>query len=826
LKKRVLFFLFILLLSVQSIAENIIKVNYNKKPLNTILIELREKYEIKLSYNPRLLSHYSITSQGEFANCDKLIEALLIDLPLSFEKLNNVYVIYKNSKVFIIRGQIIDAATNNPISNSHIKINGQQLISSDNGMFSAKSKESNIFKLHVSHLGYYIRDSILQGNKFHKVYLKTLQTELPEVQVSDNLFQSHLNLGQNAGAIRMNTRVAKYLPTSDDNTIFGLLQMQPGVMGTGDLANNLIIWGAYIGESKLKLDGMNIRGMKNFYDDIGVINPFMVSSIDLYKGGYSAKYDGSIGGLVLAKGKKASKLNPKFNFRLNNITSSISYQTPLNDNSAIIVSCRKTYYNLYKDNQIRFANSSVDNSNIENSKTEFIDLSLNPAYSFTDFNLKYDWRISKYESLEITALYGKDDYNYKITPDKGEIKLRKKNDSNTQNGVSINYTKFSKKGNYLKMNLASSQLLTRMFSNTKVEYDNKIHDYSKSYSYNDIRENSFAIDHKYMVSKKQNIEIGARINFTNYVLNYDSLNISKLKIRENYLRPMFYIQNNVSISEKIDITAGLNLCYPTHMTSLHINPRFNLNYSVTDRLKIKFAWGKYRQFDIQTSFISSSPKYEPYWIMADKNIPSLVSNHYVGTFSYDNNFFTFNMNLYRKDSDGHSRIKYFNNEIVVAQGKSNTKGFDAYVKSTYRKITAWLSYSYSVTNECFDYFVPKEYIRAPQDQRHELKTAMVGNFNPFYFSASFVYGTGLPVYNDERQMIAEPSYNRTDLSMIYKLPIKKYKSEIGLKFQNVFGVENITSGEYEIMPWYKLSSVSLYTETVPSSVRFYFNLEF
>jgi hypothetical protein len=320
--------------------------------------------------------------------------------------------------------------------------------------------------------------------------------------------------------------------------------------------------------------------------------------------------------------------------------------------------------------------------------------------------------------------------------------------------------------------------------------------------------------------------MGANLKLYNYTLNYDSLDKRITGIKKNFFRPSFFIQNQVSVNKNLKITAGLQASYPTNIQNIFINPRCSFNYRINDNLNLKFAWGKYRQYDIKTSLTTSSVKYEPYWIMSSKELPVINSNHFVSSLTYRKNFFSINFDAFSKNTEGHSRIKSFADKLKFNEGKSKSKGFDIYMKATKNQFTGWIAYSYSRTFELFDYYSPQEYLRALQDQRHEIKSAIIADFNPIYFSASYSFGTGLPVYNDNQNIIAEPNYNRMDASIIWKMPIKRIKTEFGIKFQNIFGADNITSGEYEIMPWYKLSSVSLYTETVPSSFRFYFNAEF
>jgi hypothetical protein len=153
------------------------------------------------------------------------------------------------------------------------------------------------------------------------------------------------------------------------------------------------------------------------------------------------------------------------------------------------------------------------------------------------------------------------------------------------------------------------------------------------------------------------------------------------------------------------------------------------------------------------------------------------------------------------------------------------------VKQYFWKHEAWASYTWSRTEEYFPYMSEEVIYRdAPQDQRHEVKGAVLLNFRPFYFSANYVYGSGfrspsavLSVSDagDERY-----PYSRLDLALIYRHSIRSYHFEIGFSILNVLNHENIKYSNLIYIPDSPNSSFSIHAEAVPFTPTIYLNMAF
>ena len=155
---------------------------------------------------------------------------------------------------------------------------------------------------------------------------------------------------------------------------------------------------------------------------------------------------------------------------------------------------------------------------------------------------------------------------------------------------------------------------------------------------------------------------------------------------------------------------------------------------------------------------------------------------------------------------------------------------DLQVKQYFRKHEAWASYTISKTEEYFPYMSEEvDYRAAPQDQRHEVKGALLLNFNPIFFSTNYVYGSG---FREPESLFEETEegerypYNRLDVALIYRLSRRSYHIEVGISILNVLDHENIKYSNVVRIPNSQTTNVSINAEAVPFTPTLYLNMAF
>ena len=284
----------------------------------------------------------------------------------------------------------------------------------------------------------------------------------------------------------------------------------------------------------------------------------------------------------------------------------------------------------------------------------------------------------------------------------------------------------------------------------------------------------------------------------------------------------FYIQNTFFPFRNLGITVGIRNTQYNMIREDFIEPRISLNYQVSERLRLKAAWGKHNQFINRVSFEENLyDANSAFWLMADgDNIPHVFSKHFVGGLTYETKGFLIDIEAYHKDTDGitdfmpnvrvtsDGQDRFVN---VYLAGSSVAKGVDFLVQKKTGKHTGWLSYSLSRVENSFPDLNRGRPFAARQDQRHEVKVVNMLSVGKWDLSSTWVYGSGKPysdpgggaplitldslnlnyVAADNINTERLPAYHRLDLAAAYNFDIGKGKAQLGLSVYNAYGRKNV-----------------------------------
>ncbi len=839
MKKHLLFLLLSATVIIPKVYSQNIEIAVKDKPLNKVFVELRDTYHLRFSFNDQLLSEYKVSVTNQYASPDEAILSLIKDFPLTCIKRDDIYIIIPkreeaSPKIFHLTGQVIEDKTGESLPFARLMI-GERTMSADlNGNFSFTDQQDSIFSLKISYLGHYSVDTIVPAGSNYRFKLQPSYIGLNEIVVKGKAADQTTLIGYKAGAMKINNQIARYLPGNDDNSVFNLLRLMPGILASSEQSNGLVIWGSYEGFSQILFDGFSIWGLKSFNDDINNVNPLITKDMEVLKGGYDASYGDRVGGIVRITGRSGNFKKPSLTLNLNNVAMNGTAETPLWRNSSLLLSFRQTYYNLYNAKDITPA--LIDSAITEQPRgkgrgrprtiNQFIDYTVFPDYNFHDAGLKFTTKNDKGKIFYISLLGSEDQFRYTIDQvyTINQVFITKK-ENNTQTGASFFYGNTWKDGNTSNFTAAWSSLETGLNDVQKLKASDGTETVRRNMmTYNSIREYSARLDNRITLNRSNQVEAGAGIVFNEVGLRADSSGINRTSINKESKRFNAYVEDHLSLAGNLNFTFGARGDYPVSLGKIYLQPRLSASLGITDAFRINLAWGKYNQFIAKSSLLDNLGNYRYFWTNADnKDVPVLSAEHWVAGSSFRKNNLTLSLEGYYKKTDGLTRFININQNVgnAVFQGEGRSYGIDLFVKKDYKGHSAWISYSLSKTEERFPYFLKDEYQRAPQDQRHELKTAVILNFKPFCFSANYIIGSGFPLNTGTilNPILFEPDYNRLDIAFILRFHISKVMGETGISLLNVFDSKNIRYSNFEQVPVDQTNSLYVYSEAVPFSPR-------
>ncbi len=239
-KRQVGFIIFLVIFPFYLSAQQAeIIVNAHNQPLNQILISLRDKYAIRFSFDDNLLSKYKVTLTKSFATAEKAVSSLLKPFPLTYNLQGDVFVIWKRGKAtgtnekYFLKGYIKDSKTGEPLAYSHILSDEKNTVSDVDGYFSEIVRYDTVYHLVISHLGYYILDTLLRPGRVHTIRLIPSAVRLQEVRITGKAVDYVSQIGQRPGIMRLNSKVATHLPGYGDNSVFNLLRATASTRNSG-----------------------------------------------------------------------------------------------------------------------------------------------------------------------------------------------------------------------------------------------------------------------------------------------------------------------------------------------------------------------------------------------------------------------------------------------------------------------------------------------------------------------------------------------------------------------------------------------------------------
>ena len=807
---RLLLFLLFSCFATSKISAQQIKINAKNKPLNKVLIEMGRTYNVQFSFNDQLLSKCFISDNDTYDTPEQAITKLIKNCQLTFKLNEGVFVIYalnRSKKLVrqnILKGSVTDAINGEALPYSNIQINTTSLTTDRNGYFSFKSQDST-FNTTVSYVGYYIKDTLVSNGSFLNIKLTPTVVNLEEIIIHSNRNTQIASLGHQPGLIKINSKVAQFLPGNKSNTIFNTLRLQPGILAAGEQTNDYLIWGSYKGQTQTIFDGITLFNIGSTNDNIGAINPFITKDIEVYKGGYNAQLGDRTGSIVNITGTAGKYEEFGTQVSIDNKLTNLSTNIPLGRKNVLQLMLRKSYFDLINLS----SNKTYDNSYTIDQK-------------FTDSNIKLSGFRNNGDEYYISLLGNKDDVAYNITDKQDKTLSRYRKKDQQQIGGSMYYGKRWKSSGHTNFSLAHSNLNIKSTDSRQYDTSESI---SKLLSVNSVvsngvSETSLKINHHLPSFRKQSWLFGTElVNNKVYLDNEDKL------VKTNTSRINGFIKNNISVSQYFSIQPGIRLDIPLNIKKTYIQPRISAIIKPFKFWKINLATGIYNQFIVESPIFDNTGNTYNTWSLSDeKLIPVVKGIHYVSGISYSKNDITISAEGFYKTNTNLSRFISNDNsfDLSLAYGESRSLGLDLFIKKKINKHQFWISYTLSKTEELFTNFKIQDFQLAPHDQRHELKGAGLFNLDPIHLSFNYVYGSG--ILNREQLSSSKKiiPYNRFDIALLYRFNLKKYKLETGLSILNVFDRFNVRYNRFSSFQ----NSETVYQQALPFSPIIMLNFSF
>jgi hypothetical protein len=850
--------------STNSFAQTII---FKNTRLDSALLHLANNYDFKFAYDNELVSDYKVNCTLDLINLETQLKKQLSDCNLDFQIINDVYIIVPIQEIirsYNLVGLVKDKETGETLPFAHIIDRNNEIFSLTNqdGYFSVIDINADSLRLFISYVGYipsmFLID-LRKQNDLNVFYLSSKKNVIAEVviQANDPTGITFQVSDDRVSLTTLNTSNVKSFPSMGESDALRLVQMMPGIKSTNESSADLIIRGGTMDQNLVLFDDFSLYHVDHFYGMVSSLNTKAIKHIQVYKGGFDARYGGRINSVVNIVGKTGNMVKPSIDFGINMLSANLAIETPLFKKGALFVSGRRSYTDIFQTPLFNQMFKSVEN--LENNSYFLLDtLGVNPPniapeFYFYDINTKLTYNITSKDNISVSYFKSLDN----LTRDESVYgNLFTNNDILKNNGLSFRWGRQWNEKHYTKVLLSQSEFFNDFVSAEKFELEFNDDITYKIQNTNKLKEKSFKLNSEYKLTERVAFDYGYEYtkHEIHYLLKYSSDDFVDIgnDVDNNGNLHSAYFQTRLNDIKNFGFSLGLRTNYYKQTDKFYFEPRLNLTYKIADGFGLKAAYGIYRQYltKVYTGDEYSTSK-SLWFISNDLDIPVSKSKHYIAGLRYSKNDFLIDIEYFKKDVSG--MVKYvlnfsesveagdtnyifYDTESSFNPGTSKIQGVDILVSKDFSKFHTWISYTLSENHNKYKLINNDNSFYSINDQRHEFKFAGIKTVKNFKIAFSWIYGSGF-VYSDPYYLTDNPDfietnkklpdYHKLDISFIYDYRFKFFSGDIGVSILNIYNREN--KRQQESIPfidggntYYDLTSIDLTGRAISA----HFNIKF
>jgi ferric enterobactin receptor len=838
---------------------------FNYATLDEVFEVFKSKYKMKIEYKKEDIPvDYHFSYGYAYSTAKMGLDIALRNTPLDyiitsegvivvFNKQKQIAVKEAEAKVryigaatrqnFTLSGIIKDRTNGEPLPFVNVVIKSTTKGSSSNidGYFTLLNVPSDTSTLEISYIGYNVATVYLTPKTPLSNFLIELEPQsqqLDEVVVKAER-EELMRASEKVSMIKLTPAKLQALPSVGEKDIMRAFQLMPGVSAANENSSGLYVRGGTPDQTLVLYDGFNVYHVEHLFGFFSAFNPNAVKDVQLYKGGFEAKFGGRIGSVaeITAKEGNSKQFNTGFDIGL--LAANAFVEVPIGDKFTSQFTFRRSWKSpLYNTLFKKFSGEAqATNNNPFGNRFQ-----TTVASYFYDLNGKFTYKPTTKDVLTLSIYNGTDDMD-----NSRKLNIPNFGGGTGGNNFNLGTTDLTQWGNLGSSFKWSHRFSPTFYMNSLVSYSNYYSERDRSISgsitqsdgtkrdikngtleNNDLRDYAAKIDFEWQANKNHKIEFGVQ-NSTNRVkYSYSQNDTSKIIDRDTEGSTISaFLQDKIQIAKGLSANIGVRANYFTPTSKSYIEPRASMTYEVTPKIKLKAAYGQYNQFAkrvIREDVLSGS---RDFWVLADDDkLPVASSTHYIAGGSWENDKWLFDIEGYRKDLTGlteyslrvqtNPRQSSFTENYYQGTGKSH--GIDVLLQKKYGKLTGWLSYSLAETRYNFPIYGVSDFY-ANQDVRNEFKAVGIYKLGKIDLSATWIYASGRPytaptggykvtllddsqrdyINVSTKNSLRLPAYHRLDAAATFN-----WKSEagaarsLGVSLFNLYGRTNTWYKEYEI----------------------------
>lgn len=800
----------------------------NNKKVSEILKIIHSQTKVNFNYRSGILPKQSIPSfNAENEKLSDVLLRLLKPYNIEYKYFGGNSIVLKPIKnvskhLYTISGYVFDKTSGEKLVGASIFCNKNRkgTHTNDYGFFTLSLPEDSI-DLEVRFVGYnkFSEKNFNKSNTFRIVNL-TPKTNLKEIEIHD---ERQAKSEQRPNGFYLNLKAIKDIPTfMGEPDVIRAVQMLPGVQGAGESAGGLNVRGGGTDQNLVLLDGVPVYNIVHVFGLFSIINPGSVNSVEIIKGGFSAKHNGRLSSIFDIRLKDGNNQKLAGSISVGMLLSSITLEGPLIKNkSSFIISYRRTYFDLFYK-PIQFLSNRKELNNYSG------------WYYFYDLNSKFNYKIGNRDKLSLNFFTGSD--RGRITEkqnftDPAEILQTRNHNKNLHWFTMMSSLRWDHILNdkiFMVTTTGFTQYSTKFEDQLSWETKPNPEVNTSALNYKQTSGNSdFFLKTIFDIKsiKKHDLTAGADLiyhQFNTGTLNYNTLENTKERDTSIGDRNIFSHEEVIFLEDKWQATKKLNLNIGLSFNSITVKqnryqllqPRLSGNYSFSKAFYINATYSRMQQ-NLQILPNNSVGLPIDIWIPVTDYLKPQISDQVTASIGYYfKKHYKLSFETYYKAMQNLVELKEgsffvfggYEWDKSFYTGKGTAKGMEIMLEKQTGKLRGWLSYTLSKSEREFAGINNGKPFPFKYDRRHQITAFVKMNLSKTWnFSMSWIFTSGSPVtiptsvytLNDkiyyqftERNNIRMSNYHRMDLSFTKTILLQKSKRTWNIGAYNIYSHVN------------------------------------
>ncbi len=657
------------------------------------------------------------------------------------------------SQDYIVRGFVTDKKSGEPIGFEKVKqfkaIDTSIVTAAttdDNGFFTIPKVKMGSYLLKVDNAAY--KSFIVKIDVTGKKTIFTVKIELEKNENTKEIDEIKVTAAAKikktdpqVSQIRLDKKGLERIPSMGaENDIVGAFSVTPGVVTTGDQGGQLYVRGGTPIQNKVLLDGMTIYQPFHSIGFFSIFETELVKNVDVYTGGFDAKYGGRISSIMDISYRDGAK--NKFGGKVSTspFLAKLVLEGPIGSNKDGL--SNNSYVFTAKHSLLDYTSKSLYKSVNDGNGLPF---------NFTDVYGKLTFGSKGGSKVSVFGFHNRDSVNYGI--------------------ADLNWIASGGGLNFMLIPTSSSMLVKGHVNGSS--YTTTFAESAQEPRESSINGFDLGFDFTYFLKNESELNYG--FNFSGFNTNFKTTNEVKrvIEIAEHSTEIGLYASSRI-VKNRWVVQPSIRVQVYSSISEITLEPRIAAKYNATEKFRLKLSGGRFTQNftsassdkdivnlfngiltapqNVQATFVNQFQQEQELnnglqkaWhaiIGAEYDLGKNLMINIEGYYKYFDKLSNINQNKIYDDVAAFSAIDdVFKKNFIIEDGV--TYGLDFLLKYTKDRLFLWGVYSYGNSQrwDGFNFYNPVF------DRRHNINlvgTYLFGKKKALELSIRWNLGSGLP----------------------------------------------------------------------------------